>query len=38
VRTPAEFAQAVAGHRGEVRLRVAEPADRKTNEFVVPEA
>ena len=38
VRTPAAFAQAVAGHRGEVRLRVAESADRKTNEFVVPEA
>lgn len=38
VRTPADFAEAVAEHRGEVRLRVAGPADRKTADLVVPEA
>lgn len=38
VRTPAEFTHAVAEQPGDVRLRVAGPADRKTAELVVPEA
>ena len=38
VRTPAEFTDAVGGARGDVRLRVAEPGDRKTVDMVVPEA
>ncbi len=38
VRTPAEFANAVAEHGGDVRLRLKGPADRKTTDLVVPEA
>jgi serine protease Do len=38
VRTPAEFADAVGGSRGDVRVRVAGPADRKAVDLVVPEA
>jgi C-terminal processing protease CtpA/Prc len=38
VRTPDEFDNAVAGSGGDVRLRIADPADRKTNDLVVPEA
>ncbi len=38
VSTPAEFLEAVTGRHGEVRLRTGLPADRKTTDFVVPEA
>ena len=38
VRTPTEFAEAVAQIRGDVRLRLAGPADRKSVDLVVPGA
>jgi len=38
VRTPKEFAEAVAENHGDVRLRIAGPADRKAADLVVPEA
>lgn len=38
VRTPREFAEAVAENHGDVRLRVAGTADRKASDLIVPDA
>ena len=38
VRTPRDFDEAVAEIRGDVKLRVAGPADRKSVDLVIPEA